>query len=314
MNLENLEYFLVAAEEKNITRAAERLYISQQSLSSHILRLERHYGVTLFERRPTLMLTEAGRKLQKAARQMLNIEKELAHALDDINHQRHVELRIGIPYTRGRILLPEILPGFQKKHPQIELHITEGHTAALCEWIRNGQIDLLIAPSPILEPTVQTISLMEERLFMCVPHELLRKHYPEQVPSVLSLAEFADTPMLLMAPGNQLRRQMDSIFIQHHIQPNILLETGNIETLISLCEKGLGITFYPEMFVRYRLSQEHPQPLPVHFSLFQEHTVPSSLIIGYRLGNYVSYGMQTFIDVVRDYFSPGYRNDVLPLF
>lgn len=63
MNLKSIEYFLITVEEMNITKAAERLYITQQALSSHIQRLEDEYGVTLFERRPTFRLTRAGQEM-----------------------------------------------------------------------------------------------------------------------------------------------------------------------------------------------------------------------------------------------------------
>ena len=77
MNLLNLRYFLVAAEELNFTRAARRLYISQQSLSGHILKLENYFGVELFDRSPPMTLTSAGTCLMRYAKRMLDSVDEL---------------------------------------------------------------------------------------------------------------------------------------------------------------------------------------------------------------------------------------------
>ena len=110
LNFLNLEYFLVASEELNFTKAAKRLYISQQSLSNHISNLEKEFGVTLFNRTVPLTLTYAGQVLQKRARQFLDLREETYHEIDDIKDFTKGQLIIGMSHTRGRKILPEILP------------------------------------------------------------------------------------------------------------------------------------------------------------------------------------------------------------
>lgn len=92
MNFQNLQYFLAVAEEGSITRAAERLFISQQALSNHITRLEEELGCRLFTRKPNLELTYAGKYFQKSASRILDIQRQTATAMGDINGSRRGEL------------------------------------------------------------------------------------------------------------------------------------------------------------------------------------------------------------------------------
>ena len=101
MNLRSLHYFLIAAEEMNFTKAAERLFISQQALSSHIKRLEDEYGVRLFERRPALHLTLEGEEMQFYARQILADEMRMRTVFSDIRESCRGKLKIGISRLRA---------------------------------------------------------------------------------------------------------------------------------------------------------------------------------------------------------------------
>ena len=96
INFLNLEYFLAAAEELNITRAAKRLYISQQSLSNHISNLEKEFDVQLFNRTTPLTLTYAGRALKLRAKQLLELKDETYRQLADIKDFTTGQISIGV--------------------------------------------------------------------------------------------------------------------------------------------------------------------------------------------------------------------------
>ena len=101
INFLNLEYFLVAAEELNFTRAARKLYISQQSLSNHISNLEKEFDVILFNRTSPLTLTYAGRALKTRARELLDLRDETYKEISDIKDFSHrTAFHRSIPYAR----------------------------------------------------------------------------------------------------------------------------------------------------------------------------------------------------------------------
>lgn len=314
VNFVNLEYFLVVAEELNITRAAERLYMSQQSLSSHIRRLEQDFDTKLFERTPTLSLTYSGRKLARAAAQILEIKRQVTEEIDDINHRRRGNIRVGISHTRGRVLLSDILPGFKKAYPYVELSVLEGNSVELENSISRGGIDLMIGFAPIMVSDIVTVPLLTERLFLCISRTMLEQRFPGVSPEELhqrmetvSITDFADLPFLMMTPGNQIRTMLDTLCVKEGINPSIFLETENIETLLALCIKGMGITFYPELFVK-DIGLPFEKPLnngEVFFFPLSDPITMGHLVIGYRQNTYLSDVTRAFIEFVKD----TYRQD-----
>ena len=143
INFLNLEYFLVAAEELNFTKAAKKLFISQQSLSNHISNMEKEFDVILFNRTTPLTLTYAGQALKEKAKQMLELRDETYRQLADIKDFSVGQLTLGLSHTRGRVILPEILPVFKDRFPNIALKLVEGNSSELADALRHGEIDLI---------------------------------------------------------------------------------------------------------------------------------------------------------------------------
>ena len=150
MNFLHLKYFLMVAEELNITRAAERLYISQQSLSNHISNMERELDVKLFTRSPKLSLTYAGGLLVETATQILDLYSQYQTKVGDINRHYLGMLRVGISHTCGLALMPDILPKFRQEFPLVEFSLFEGNSTQLEDELSHGRVDLIIRaiPSP----------------------------------------------------------------------------------------------------------------------------------------------------------------------
>lgn len=150
MNFLHLKYFLMVAEELNITRAAERLYISQQSLSNHISNMERELDVKLFTRSPKLSLTYAGGLLVETATQILDLYSQYQTKVGDINRHYLGMLRVGISHTCGLALMPDILPKFRQEFPLVEFSLFEGNSTQLEDELSHGRVDLIICFQPIM--------------------------------------------------------------------------------------------------------------------------------------------------------------------
>ena len=252
MNFRNLQYFLAAAEEKNITHAARKLYISQQSLSGHIAKLEEELGVSLFERGPELKLSYAGERLALLARRICSLEQEILRETGEISDRRRGRLRLGISYTCGRAILPSILPSFCAAHPLVEITLMEGNYRQLNEWLTKGEIDVLIGYMPIEVPGAEVSVLLRERLFLACPKTIsaaLAGNTNAASRENYDLHVFQNQPFVLLKKGNRIRAMLDSYMAKTDFLPNILLETENIETAFSLAEQGMGITVYPELFL-----------------------------------------------------------------
>ncbi len=309
INFLNLEYFLVAAEELNFTKAAKRLYISQQSLSNHISNLEKEFQVQLFNRTNPLTLTYAGQALCKRARQLIYLRDETYRELEDIKNFAVGQLSIGITYTRGRFLLPAVLPNYKERFPNIDLKLVEGNSEELARDLVNGEIDLLIDLLPVSAEQVETIPICDEEILLLVPDIVLERCFPdtsaeikERLRQHIDLKLLEDCPFLLLHEGNRVRTIADEMFEEAQITPDIVLETENIETVRNLCLRGMGITFYPRMLI-----SDQDESFEKRLGAFNLNTYSldnphahSTLAIAFHKGHYMSQATREFIRLVKE--------------
>lgn len=304
MNFLNLYYFTVAAEELNITRAAERLFVSQQSLSNHILKLEKLLGVKLFDRTPGLTLTYAGSRLLRSATQILNIRRQIINEMDDIRNHKRGELCIGISHTRGRVFLPKILPDFCREHPYVDISVIEGNSQQLEEWLTHGRIDLLIGFAPIMVENTETVHITYERLMLVVPEKFMISLFPDDHENMVEkfyqdvdIKAFRACPFIMIPTGNRTRTIFDHYMRRLGIPTNIIMEMESSETILSLAYQGMGITVYPEMFVK-DLSPfvNGPSDSTVHFFPLNDPSTIGDLVIGYHRERYLSNYTKDFIE------------------
>ena len=223
MNFLHLKYFLMVAEELNITRAAERLYISQQSLSNHISNMERELDVKLFTRSPKLSLTYAGGLLVETATQILDLYSQYQTKVGDINRHYLGMLRVGISHTCGLALMPDILPKFRQEFPLVEFSLFEGNSTQLEDELSHGRVDLIICFQPIMMDGVRTEPLTEQRLVMVVPRAFTDELFGERAEEVRAqfaqgadIGAFQQVPFILIKRGNRTRNIIDQYFLNSH--------------------------------------------------------------------------------------------------
>ena len=306
MNFQHLKYFLTVAEELNITRAAERLYISQQSLSNHIGNLERELDVKLFTRSPKLSLTYAGGLLVDTATQILDLRSQYLAKVGDINKQYVGTLRVGISHTCGLALLPDILPKFRGEFPQVEFSLYEGNSTQLESELSHGRTDLIICFQPIILEGVATVPLTEQRLMMVVPKTFTQHLFGEQAEDIrrqyaqgADIRTFEHLPFVLIKRGNRTRSIVDQYFSRYYFKPQLILETENTVTTLAMAQAGVGITICPELFLR---AIPAPTAESVGVDLFPL-TDPSTygrLVAGHREGRCLSHFGQRFVEIAQE--------------
>lgn len=150
MNI-SLEYFLAVAEEESISRAAERVMVSQQDMSNHIRRLEKQYGL-LFERRPRFALTPAGEAVLATYRQVRLLEESLEDRLRDLREDTEGTIRLGMHIARARILVPPAAARFCREFPHVRLEVVHGDTAVLEDKLGQGTLHLFLGVDPEERP------------------------------------------------------------------------------------------------------------------------------------------------------------------
>ncbi|MBQ2921464.1 MAG: LysR family transcriptional regulator [Tyzzerella sp.] len=296
INFLNLRYFVRVAEEKNITRVAEQEHISQQSLSNHIKKIEMEYGVQLFDRTGGLTLTHAGEQMYKYAVRCLSLMHDMENELLDMTNMEQGTLRIGISYTRGSAFLPEILPDFVKRNPFIKLNIVENNSQMLEEYLLHGHIDLYIGADLRPHADIETVNLMQEKLYYVLPECIAIK--ADDISKGISA--FSKEPFLLLSKGNRIRDMFDEYLRSQSISVNVLLESENIETLFELACKGMGITVYPDMFLKRHKEIFASKDSPVRILPLEGECNSSVLSIGYHKRKYLSNAAKCFIDIAKE--------------
>ena len=143
MDLKKIEHILRIAEEKNISRAAERLFISQPALNLQLLNLERELGTKLFSRKGNeCTVTEAGRIYVETARKMMNMKKDCYAKIAELSQLHNEEIAIGASGLQGDYMMCYIFQNFHEKHPNVKLQFTPMKGLKAQELVKNGTIDL----------------------------------------------------------------------------------------------------------------------------------------------------------------------------
>ncbi|MBO4411071.1 MAG: LysR family transcriptional regulator [Lachnospiraceae bacterium] len=308
MNFQNLEYFLVTTEEKNITRAAERLHMSQQALSGHIIRLEEEVGCPLFERKPSLTLTYAGECFREQAQQMVNLKYQSESMMRDIRANEKGQLRIGISYSRGQALLPRVLPEYSAAHPLVDLSIVEDNAPELQVKILQGSLDVIVGFLPFTSPELDSRPLFDEHFYLVLPKALLRETYGDQAAERKAafaksgdLKLFAELPFVLLRKGEHIRKKIDAELRNQHLTLNVRIETSNTQTALALASAGMGATIVHEILLKssYTLgglsspeTREKVEIIP-----FKEETLCDTIGIGFHKERYMPKITKDFIQL-----------------
>lgn len=245
MNIEirQLRYFVAVAEERNFTRAAERLHIAQPPLSRQIQALEERLGVQLFERgsRP-LKLTEAGRFFQGHAIKLLAQAAEL-EAMTRRVGQLERKLSLGFVGSTLYGLLPEVIRRFRAENPAVELTLHEMATVEQIAALKDGRIDVGFGRIRHEDPQVRRIVLREERLAVALPagHKRLAVEGP------VSLSELAAETLIVFPkrPRPSYADQVLGFFRDRGLAPAAVFEAGELQIALGLVAAGEGVAIVP---------------------------------------------------------------------
>jgi DNA-binding transcriptional LysR family regulator len=298
----------VAAEEMNFTRAAERLFISQQALSSHIKRLEEEYGVLLFERKPSLRLTLEGNQMLFYGRQLLAAEKTMCASFSDINQNCRGALKVGMSRLRGDIFFPAIWNAYHGTHTNISIEMMEGNSAYLDELLQAGKIDLYIGVDAPTLVHQERIELARERLHCCFTTQLLQQYFPDRWQEMLvrfqdgvDLRELAALPFITLRRQNRVRAGLET-FLEHELPVRFVFEGDQQSLTYELSKSGSGVGLLSPI-VFYQRTREI-RGMGSSFHVFPiKNDIPENVVYLVYRKNYPlpHYGMD-FIQVTRSVF------------
>ncbi len=244
MELHQLRYFVTVAQEGTFTRAAERLYLAQPSLSEQIRKLEGELGCPLFERLGrTLAVTSAGEALLPHAQRILFEVEQARLRVQDVRGLRRGRLSIGVLPSAGARLLPRFLAEFRRRHPRVDVVLREDNVSAeLEDLVNSGFLDLAIIRLPARRPGLAARLLVREPMVLLMPpgHRLAGRR-------ALTLREVALEPFVAMRTGSGLRDLLEAVCWAAGFEPHVAVEAGQLGSVQALVLAGMGVTVLPEM-------------------------------------------------------------------
>lgn len=241
MNTEDLEWFVALAETSHMTQAAERLNITQPTLSRSLARLEHEIGAPLFDRvNRRLRLNPSGEVLLRHARRSLLELRTATEHIRVLRDPEHGTVRLGFLHSVATWLAPEVIRGFRARAPQVQFTLTQAATYELEALVTDGVVDLAVTGPRPDSRDLAWHTIHTEQLCLVVPrgHRLAGKDSVE-------IAEAAGEPFILLGPDFGLRRLTEDLLARVGEQPEIAFESAEIATMESLAAAGLGVTVVP---------------------------------------------------------------------
>jgi LysR family transcriptional regulator, hydrogen peroxide-inducible genes activator len=246
LSLRDLEYITAVAEHLHFGRAAQSCGVSQPTLSGQLRKLEEFLGVEIFERSPRgVLVTRRGEEVVAQAKRIISEARRLFEVVRIGAEPLTGTLRLGVISTLGPYLVPFLLKPLRARYPELKLLLTEGHTRVLVRQLEEGELDALLATSPIGEAELTELPLFREELALAVPRDHPLAQVEAVNPSDIPVAE-----LILLAEGHCLREQAIQLCPSRLREGSPELQAASLETLRQMIAAGSGVSLMPQLAIQ----------------------------------------------------------------
>lgn len=288
--MNQLRYVITIAETQNFSNAAKQLYISQPALSQYIKRLEKTLGVELFKRdKSKVEITQAGEIFIEEAKVILEHNDILLNKMKSFSEKSNETLIVGVSQFYGKYFIPNILPKFKEIRPNINIKIHEDESSLLENHILNNKIDLAIMPLPIQSPKVKYKTFYKERILLAINKaNSILKDVLDSNDGMLDFSIFKDEKFVLLKKGFKLTNITEKLCAEHGFEPNVVIESENLDTLNSFVSSNIGISLLPDMIQRFD---------NIEYIEFKSSFSDRSIVIAYKDNEIIPRKISNFIDI-----------------
>jgi len=293
MDIRTLRYFVEVVRQQSFTRAAEKLFVTQPTISKMLKNLEDELNCTLLIRDGRkLLMTDTGQVVFERGLAILDEFRQLEAELSDINHLNKGVLRLGIPPMVGMLMAGPI-GLFRQRYPGVELKISEFGGLTVQQAVMNGELDLAMTALPVEEESaLTTLPLFSHPLCVLVPRS---GDWLEQ--TSVSPQQLAAHPLLIYNEDFALSRQLMQLFARHDVKPRIAVRSGQWDFLAAMVQAGVGVAILPEPICR-RLDAKTLRWLPLESELRWQ------LGMIWREGVYMSHSAQAWLKCCEGFTLP----------
>jgi DNA-binding transcriptional LysR family regulator len=256
--LQQLRILKAVAMEKNFTKAAETLYLSQPSLSKQIKTLEKNLDTVLINRESNkISLTENGKVLLQYSERILALCEESCRALIDLKNGERGNLTVGASQTIGTYLMPRVLVLFTQNYPQIDLKVQFNSTRIIAKNIINREIDIAVVGGEISDDLKKNLSIEDfvyDELSL-----IISKSHPFANKKIIKKEDLYCLDFITLNSNSTIKKFIDNILIQNQIetkQLNIILQLNSIESIKTAVSLGLGAAFVSSAAIEKEIKLE----------------------------------------------------------
>ena len=238
-NYHHLYYFYIIAQEGSISKATQQLSLAQPTLSAQLKQFENFLNVKLFTRENRkLILTEDGHKVLSYAKMIFDIGQELKDRMVDLSYTGRPHIRIGISSDVPKTMVDLFLNFILKRHPETYIHLEKDKMDKLIQSLQDHIVDLILTDTPFetsLGSGIQNKFTGKIPIVFCAHPKLAKriKRFPK---------DLNGQPLILPAAPRQTVYILKEFLYEHHIEPEIIGEIEDIETVRRLALKGYGFT------------------------------------------------------------------------
>ncbi len=304
-SLRQLEYFSELAQTLNFRKAADRLNVSQPTLTAQITTLEEVLGVTLFERsRSGTLLSVQGRTLLPSAKQVLASTRNFEEQAHELACGPATTFRLGVPPTLGPYLLPNVLPELHKTYDRLQLYVREASPRQLEQQLLSGEYDLILAPLSIHSDELAQIPLFIEPLKLVLPSD-----HPLAGTSEILPEKLKGESVLTLEEHHHFHLQVGEICSKLGARLLRDFEGTSLDTLRQMVVMGIGITFLPGLYIHSELHRPEAvqvcelkdMPIVRQHTLAWRNTSPSRVFfrqLAQRIKDIVKQRLATVVTVM----------------
>lgn len=263
----NKDYVLSVYHEGGFTKAAEKLYVSQPSLSATIKRIEEKIGLPIFDRSSSpVTLTETGKVYVSYALEIEQKEKDFSKYVKDYANLLTGTILIGGSSLFASFTLPKMIAEFNKHYPKIKFKIFEDNTKNLLNKLNLGSLDIVIDNAQVEDDSITSSVYASEHLLLAVPknfaiNQTLKKFRLSAVDVISSkhhraefsvdLDTFKDLPFIILNPENDTGKRANKLFKKYGISPNVSFTLDQQVTAYNISCSGLGISFVSDTLIKH---------------------------------------------------------------
>jgi len=241
MDLRQLEIIRAIADTGSFTAAGERLRVSQSAISRQILLLEEELGEPVFHRiGRRIRITPAGESLLQLSHRVFQDLQDTVAGISDRQESLKGTMRLVGGMTVCLYVFPALLAEVRRTHPSLDLKVTVGSADRSVGLLRSGGADLGLVTLPVEATDLVSVPVLQEELLLVTypAHPLAKKRHIRPV-------DLDKQPFILFEAGSVTRRLVDEFFTRERIEPDVVMETENVEIIKAMVRFGLGISIIP---------------------------------------------------------------------